>query len=129
VRRHVVWLLLSGYLFSITAASYFHDHGKAGWFGPAVCRLACDVSLQAGESLCGGADCASQAAAGRGCVEHSTEDCCAVCRFLAQKVAAEPPIEPAHSAPLCDRAISAGRSYPIRAAVSLHYSRAPPSVV
>jgi len=131
VRRQVVWLLLSGYLFSTTAASLFHSHGKAGQFGSALCWDACGLSSRVGGALCGCGlvNPALQAAVGRGCSEGSSEHDCAVCRFLAQKVAAEPLIEAVSSEALCDRTISAAPSCPIHAPVFLHYSRAPPSVV
>jgi hypothetical protein len=131
-RRIAVWLLLAGYLFSVTAAASFHDHDRAGRLGPESHHRGdghrhADIDPWHAAS---GTDFGSRVAMGRGegpsaCSSH---DACVVCQFLSQKVLPTRPIAAACSEPL--RAVSVFRLpiTDVAAPVRIHHSRAPPSL-
>ena len=85
-RRIATWLLLSSYLFAVTAANFFHNHG------PDVCGHDGDR---------GGASATAEGGVFVGESENhvasSPEHGCAVCQFLSQKVAPTRAVEAIHA--------------------------------
>ena len=111
VRRISTWLLLAGYLLSVTAAGSFHRHGDRP----------CSRSTTAGAcQVFGGAwDLSGSASSG--------EEGCAVCQFLAQKVL---PVQVTDAPVWTDVSTGVARVHPARAVAGetlLERSRAPPS--
>jgi hypothetical protein len=131
-RRQGGWLLLVGYLFSVTAAFSFHDHGKANWSDQSRCHDGCDSGdhsvAESGAALAS-VDFGARRVAGRseGHFEGSTGHTCAVCQFLSQKFVAARPVEAVRSEALCELPISAGPARPVCSPLLVHHSRAPPS--
>ena len=132
VRRFATWLLLASYLFAVTAANSFHDHGvcqqaqgDAG-NGPDHggsnddCGQAADaVPLDGGLSgTLSRADCLRV---------HPSDQSCSVCQFLSHKLVPMRPVESIHVEALTESAVAARPlAVPCRPLL-VHHSRAPPS--
>jgi hypothetical protein len=76
VRNTARWLVLGGYLLTITAANCFHDHGS---------RHSAGLAAGSGEGLDGGTDGRRVSRGDAAC--HDGESC-VVCQFLSQHMAA-----------------------------------------
>jgi hypothetical protein len=131
-RRFAVWLVLAGYLFSVTVAMSFHDHGQAGPFhagshGDRDGHPDVEFSLRHAQR---GTDSGARVAVGRGDDSSATPShgSCVVCQFLSQKVLPTRSIGAVCSEPL--RTVTALRLpvVDVAAPVRIHHSRAPPSL-
>jgi hypothetical protein len=116
-RRITTWVLLTSYLFLLTAAHFFHQHrpdacGHDEDQDRTVAVLDGDGSIVKGQERV--AD-----SAGHGCV---------ICQFLSQKVAPGRPVEAFRAEVLRESAIAASPAAPARPALLLERTRAPPLV-
>src|SRR3990167_7813494 len=110
-RGFVVWPLLAGYLFAVTAATSFHEHGKTAWLDRTASQHACDGYRHADlEGWHGqdGTDFGARVAVERGGDPFacSSEHSCAVCQFLSQKVLPARPLGATCCEPLRELTVS-----------------------
>lgn len=132
LRRITALLLLSGYLFSITAALAIHRHAD-----PISSRCACEEDGHNHEDY-GGEDHdvpsrhhpgfpGSQGPA-LGALVHSADHECPICHFHAQKLTATPRIEVSAWTDLRQAAVQPRPVRPFDLPLPVQRSRAPPTV-
>lgn len=127
-RRVIVGLLLPGYLFAVTAAAAFHDHGI--WFDPDVAPAVVECCHSAGapcdpiEWCCPGSDSAGPSLQQASACSH--QHTCAVCQFLAQKVLSATAVASIRSESLREPAVICLPAPVLASRVLIHPSRAPP---
>ncbi|MCY2991462.1 MAG: hypothetical protein NTY19_26845 [Planctomycetota bacterium] len=116
-RRIATWVLLSNYLFAVTAASLFHNHrpdacGHDGDRGRMIATADGGGGLLVGER--------------ENHVASSPEHGCAVCQFLSQKVAPTRPVEALHVEAMPQFTTEAPPVVVARSSLRLQRTRAPP---
>jgi hypothetical protein len=116
-RRIATWVLLSSYLFVVTAANFFHNHGSG------VCGHDGDRDAVVATPVDGGGALVGE---GEAHVASSSGHGCAVCQFLSQKVAPTRPTEGFHAEALPQSTIETPPVVAARSSLRLQRTRAPP---
>ena len=131
-RRIAAWISLASYLFAVTAASSFHDHGpqEQADHEPA-CRDA--LSAHPDHGIDGGAiatrdgRCVAVARNG-GHLAACSDGVCPVCHFLLLKLLPMRPVESVRAEALRETPVAAQPLAAVRPPLLLQRSRAPPQV-
>ena len=116
-RRIATWVLLSSYLFAVTAANLFHNHG------PGLCGHDGD---RGGVIAAGNGGGGVSIGASENHAASSSEHGCAVCQFLSQKVAPTRAVEAIHAEALPPSTLKTPPVVVARASLRLQRTRAPP---
>ena len=116
-RRIATWMLLSSYLFAVTAANLFHNHR------PDACGHDGDRDSVVATADGGGGVLVGE---GEDHVASSPEHGWAVCQFLAQKVAPARAVEARHAEALPQSTTETPPVLAASSSIRLQRSRAPP---
>jgi len=131
-RRIAAWLSLASYLFAVTAANSFHDHGPQE---QADHEPACRDALSAdpdhgidGRAIATRDGRCIAIARTSGHLAACSDDACAVCHFLLLKLLPMRPVESLHAEALRETPGAAQPLAAVRPPLLLQRSRAPPQV-
>jgi len=131
-RRIATWLFLSSYLFAVTAASSFHNHGARDCadHGSACCDALSthpDVGID-GRVVAAPDGRSAAVARSSGHRAACSDGACPVCQFLLLKLVPVRPVESIHVQALRETAVAARPLAAVRPPLLLQRSRAPPPV-
>jgi hypothetical protein len=130
-RRFATWLLLAGYLFAVTAANSFHDHGRregAGHGSASSHALRAHPEHGMGLRPSGPIDGRPELARSGGPLVECSDDGCPVCQFLLLKLLPMRPVESIHVEALREKAVAARPLAAARPPLLCHRGRGPPPV-